>query len=203
MKAEVLQGRKSAPVWALDRLQFLQEISICSSMEFLQGLQWNIRSTLVLSTGSRGISAPVPGEPPPSLSSSLTLVFALWFLSLFCSLLLCLSSIFWPFLNMFFSEAPPALLMDLAVSSGGSIWASGNRKSLPSSYRAGPSLQKPCHLHPFQWYFWLTKHWSEMISRKQEQDSMEFCHLWECHRTEIQTLNWMALGIPPCLLTWQ
>lgn len=69
-----------APVWALNELQFLQEIPNCSGAGSSPGCGVNICSNVVFSMGSREISAPVHLLPPPSF---LTLVFILLFLTFF------------------------------------------------------------------------------------------------------------------------
>lgn len=70
-----------SPELALHRLCFPQEISVCSRIEPFHGLQGNTCSTMVFSGSCMGIPASVSGAHPP-LPSSLTLVSALWFLTL-------------------------------------------------------------------------------------------------------------------------
>lgn len=112
---------------------FLQGIPSSSSMGCSVDI---ICSTTVLSIGSgkyilhhgismacKGISAQVSGAPPPP-PYSLPLVFVGLFLTLFFThffLSHTAAQHFYPLLTMFFTVAPPALLIELALACGGSV----------------------------------------------------------------------------------
>lgn len=141
----VLQEKKSALLWAVQRLQ-CRYLLQCGPLHKLQG---NAFSTMVFLMAYRLISSPAPGAhffcPHPSLTWVITLLFLTVsgvFVCLFY-LLFCLSSIF-SFLKHIFSEAPPAFLMGSSVPSGefiGTVW----NQLYPTWDSPGlPSQRPPC-----------------------------------------------------------
>ncbi|XP_049649850.1 uncharacterized protein LOC126035357 [Accipiter gentilis] len=114
--------------------------------------------TMVFTTGCRGISALVPGAPPPP-PSSLTWVSAGLFLSHILTPLfrLLLRSRFFPLLKYVIPEALPPSLIGSALASGGSfleLAGTGSIGHVGSFWRLlteATQLPKPCHANPIQY----------------------------------------------------
>ncbi|KAM9591150.1 uncharacterized protein ACIBXB_006064 isoform 2-T2 [Morphnus guianensis] len=122
--------------------------------------------TMVFTMGCRGISALVPGAPPPP-PSSLTLVsaglFLLHVLTPLSGCRFCLSQLFFFLLEYVITEALPLSLIGSALASGRSvsepagIGSVGHRGSFQQLLTEAtpvtpppPPLPKPCHTKPIQ-----------------------------------------------------
>lgn len=92
--------QEPASAWALHGPQFLPGISSWSGEASSMGCCVGICSTMVFPLGCLGISAPLPGAPPPP-PSSLALVFASLFLTITFSPFHTSCAVFCPSLNMF------------------------------------------------------------------------------------------------------
>lgn len=90
--------QEGALLWDLHRLQ-LSSGHIHLLCWVLHGLQ-RVWFTIIISLGYRGISAPMPGAPPPSASSQILISEYLFFFHIF------LTPFFYSFCTAFFAQLP-------------------------------------------------------------------------------------------------
>lgn len=175
-------GKNSAPVWALHRLQFLQELSICSRMESLHGLQGNACFTTVLFTGCRECQLQYLGH--------LLLSHLLW---LWCSHRS--FSLFFPS-----SSTCPAFFSYTCfpkeagkLSCGWPDTANGNWHSLPPSHC--PSAAKTFATH--------TRCSGNSVYPSTEAETRQDAGPPSAGASRDWRSDSVAVGIPPVHLVWQ